>query len=86
MKEILNKIFQADTPSRLLRHEQIALSNILTVAKERLWVMDSFEALEYDTSNFSEEISAESIHNIKQSIKVMDSYLEKNSDHTNLTS
>ncbi len=85
MKEILNKIFQADTP-RLLRHEQIALSNVLTVAKERLWVADGFEALEYDTGNFSEEISAESIHNIKQSIKVMDSYLEKNSDHTNLTS
>ena len=78
MKDILNKIFQSDKPT-LLRHEQIALSNILTVAKERLWVADSFEAMEYDTGKFSEEISVESIHNIKQSIKVMDSYLEKNS-------
>lgn len=78
MKEILNKIFQAEPP-KLLRHEQIALSNILTVARERLWVADSLEALDYDTDNFSEEISTESIHNIKQSIKVMDSYLEKNS-------
>ena len=72
MKEILNKIFQQDKP-KLLRHEQIALSNILTVAK-RLWVADSFEAMEYDTSKFSEEISTDSIHNIKQSIKVMDSF------------
>jgi hypothetical protein len=53
MKEILNKIFQAEPP-KLLRHEQIALSNILTVAKERLWVADSLEALDYDTDNFSE--------------------------------
>ena len=85
MKEILNKIFQQDRP-KLLRHEQIALSNILTVAKERLWVADSFEAMEYDTSKFSEEISTDSIHNIKQSIKVMDSFLEKNLDQTNLIS
>lgn len=81
MKDIfssLSEIFMSDDQPKLLRHEKVALSNIILVAKERLWVADAFEAMEYDTNQFSEQISEESIRNIKQSIKVMESYLEKN--------
>ena len=79
MKEILSSIsgiFQTQE-SKLMRHERVALSNIILVAKERLWLADSFDAIEYDTEEFSEEISIDSINNIKQSIKVAESYLEK---------
>ena len=68
----------SDDQSKLLRHEKVALSNIILVAKERVWMADALEAMEYDAEQFSETVSESSVRNIKQSIKVMESYLEKN--------
>ena len=50
---------------------------MVAVAKERIWLADPIHADEYDTFNFDEEISSETIEKIKKSVKIAESLLEK---------
>ena len=62
--------------------EEIALKNIIEVAKERIWLADPNSAMEYNNyhgEKFTSELDTETIERIKSSIKSMDSYLLKNS-------
>lgn len=81
VKDIFNSltdIFQSENKSVLMKHEAVALSNLVSIAKERLWIADSLDTLEYDTTNFTEDLSDDTRNKIKQSIKVMETFLEKN--------
>ena len=81
MKSILDSLTDIFTPTdntKIMKHEIVALSNVISVAKERLWIADSLEAIEYDSDNFSEDVTLiDTIRNIKQSIMVMEKFLEK---------
>ena len=80
MKSILDSLTDIFTPTdntKIMKHEIVALSNVISVAKERLWIADSLEAIEYDSDNFSEDVPVDTIRNIKQSIMVMEKFLEK---------
>lgn len=81
---ILNKLqnnllnsFTSDDGKTITTHEETALKNLVAVAKERIWLADPIYANEYDTFNFDEEISSETIEKIKKSVKIAESLLEK---------
>jgi hypothetical protein len=79
MKGIINSISDmlVSEDSKIMKHEIVAMSNVVSVAKERIWIADSMEALDYDTNNFSEEVPVETIKTIKQSIMVIEKFLDK---------
>lgn len=59
--------------------DEIALKNIIEIAKERIWLADPINTIEYDDDLFDDHLSAETIKRIKSSINVMETYLLKNS-------
>ena len=59
--------------------DEIALKNIIEIAKERIWLADPINTVEYDDDLFDDHLSAETIKRIKSSINVMETYLLKNS-------
>jgi hypothetical protein len=59
--------------------DEVALKNIIEIAKERIWLADPIDTLEYDNDLFDDHLSAETIKRIKSSINVMEAYLLKNS-------
>ena len=59
--------------------DEVALKNIIEIAKERIWLADPIDTLEYDNDLFDDHLSAETIKRIKSSINVMETYLTKNS-------
>ena len=69
---------QPATPELTIADE-IALKNIIEIAKERIWLDDPINTLEYDNDLFDDHLSAETIKRIKSSINVMETYLLKNS-------
>jgi len=74
--------FRLRSSSELGINEEVALKNIIEVAKERVWLADPTTAMEYNDYHqdaFSEDLTTETIDRIKSSIKLMDSYLLKNS-------
>lgn len=83
INEIKTKMADAITfpaeEASLTLSEKIALKNIIEVAKERLWLHDSFSAVDYDYSNFDSDLDDNSVASIKNSIKLMETYLLENS-------
>lgn len=71
------KVQQATT--ELTIADEIALKNIIEIAKERIWLADPIDTAEYDDDLFDDHLSAETIKRIKSSINVMEAYLLKNS-------
>jgi hypothetical protein len=69
---------QPATPELTIADE-IALKNIIEIAKERIWLNDPINTIEYDNDMFDDHLSAETIKRIKSSINVMETYLLKNS-------
>ena len=67
---------------KLSRTEEAALNNIITVAKERIWLDDPLNAQEYNSDNFDESLGLDSVENIKRSISVAESYICKYKTHT----
>ena len=59
--------------------DEVALKNIIELAKERIWLADPINAMEYDDVSFEEHLSAETVDRIKTSIKRMETYLTNNS-------
>ena len=51
--------------------DEVALKNIIEIAKERIWLADPIDTLEYDNDLFDDHLSAETIKRIKSSINVM---------------
>ena len=85
MKILSNMKAWLTTPtlgSTLEPTEEVALKNIIEVAKERIWLADPNSAMEYNNyhgEKFTSELDAETIERVKSSIKLMDSYLLNNS-------
>tara|TARA_B100000282_G_C31397200_1_gene338416 strand:- start:171 stop:440 length:270 start_codon:yes stop_codon:yes gene_type:complete len=83
INEIKTKVAGAITfpveEGNLTLSEKIAIKNIIEVAKERLWLHDSFSAIDYDYSNFDTDLDDSTISSIKNSIKLMEAYLSRNS-------
>ncbi|RPG63830.1 MAG: hypothetical protein CBC02_009770 [Flavobacteriaceae bacterium TMED42] len=69
---------QPATPELTIADE-VALKNIIEIAKERIWLADPINTVEYDDDKFDDHLSAETIKRIKSSINVMETYLLKNS-------
>lgn len=59
--------------------DEIALKNIIEIAKERIWLTDPINTMEYDDDLFDDHLSTETIKRMKSSINVMETYLLKNS-------
>jgi hypothetical protein len=59
--------------------DEVALKNIIEIAKERIWLADPINTIEYDDDLFDDHLSAETVKRIKSSINVMETYLTKNS-------
>ena len=59
--------------------DEVALKNIIEIAKERIWLADPIDTLEYDNDLFDDHLSAQTIKRINSSINVMETYLTKNS-------
>jgi hypothetical protein len=69
---------QPATP-KLTPADEIALKNIIEIAKERIWLNDPINTIEYDNELFDDHLSVETIKRIKSSINLMETYLLKNS-------
>lgn len=59
--------------------DEIALKNIIEIAKERIWLADPINTIEYDDDLFDDHLSTETVKRIKSSINVMETYLTENS-------
>lgn len=62
--------------NKLKKHQILAVRNLVSVAKERIWVADRLDATEYDSINFNEQLSPDEVNLIKQSIRVLENLLE----------
>ena len=69
---------QPATPELTIADE-VALKNIIEIAKERIWLADPINTIEYDNDLFDDHLSTETIKRIKSSINAMETYLTKNS-------
>ena len=67
------------TSAELTIADKIALKNIIEIAKERIWLADPIDTLEYDTENFGDRLSEETLKRMKSSITMVEAYLLKNS-------
>lgn len=73
----LIKSFKLPEDPKLSKIEEAALNNIITVAKERIWLDDPLNSQEYDSDNFDEKLGLDSVENIKKSISVAEAYICK---------
>lgn len=73
----LIRSFKLPEDPKLSKTEEAALNNIITVAKERIWLDDPLNSQEYDSDNFDEKLGLDSIENIKRSISVAEAYICK---------
>lgn len=62
--------------NKLKKHQILAVRNLVSVAKERIWVSDRLDATEYDSINFNEQLAPDEVNLIKQSIRVLENLLE----------
>ena len=80
IKDTLVGSFKVQSTSvELTIADKIALKNIIEIAKERIWLADPIDTLEYDTENFGDRLSEETLNRMKSSITMMEAYLLKNS-------
>lgn len=75
--EYLIKSFKLPEDPKLSKIEKAAFNNIITVAKERIWLDDPLNSQEYDSDNFDEKLGLDSVENIKKSISVAEAYICK---------
>ena len=73
----LVRSFKLPEDPKLSKMEEAALKNIISVAKERIWLDDPLNSQEYDSDNFDEKLGSESVENIKRSISVAEAYICK---------
>jgi len=73
----LIRSFKLPEDPKLSKIEEAALNNIITVAKERIWLDDPLNSQEYDSDNFDEKLGLDSVENIKKSISVAEAYICK---------
>ena len=73
----LVRSFKLPEDPKLSKMEEAALNNIITVAKERIWLDDPLNSQEYDSDNFDEKLGLDSVENIKRSISVAEAYICK---------
>lgn len=79
MKTILESIASTfiSNDDKLHKHELLAMKNLVEVAKERIWVADNLDATEFDTIKFDENLSVDQVQVIKQSIRVLQNFIDK---------
>ena len=73
----LVRSFKLPEDPKLSKMEEAALKNIISVAKERIWLDDPLNSQEYDSDNFDEKLGLDSVENIKRSISVAEAYICK---------
>ena len=76
----LKKSFKLPKDPKLTRMEASAIKNIISVAKERIWLDDPINAQEYNSDNFEESLGMDSVDNIKKSISIAEQYILKYTD------
>lgn len=67
--------FKLPEHPKLSKIEEAALKNIISVAKERIWLDDPINTQEYNSENFEESLGIDAIKNIKKSISVAEAYI-----------
>ncbi len=73
----LIRSFKSPEEQKLSKIEEAALNNIISVAKERIWLDDPINTQEYNSENFEESLGIDAIKNIKKSITIAESYICK---------
>lgn len=73
----LIRSFKLPEDPKLSKMEEAALNNIISVAKERIWLDDPINTQEYDSENFEESLGIDAVQNIKKSISVVEAYICK---------
>ena len=73
----LKKSFKLPEDPKLTRMEASAIKNIISVAKERIWLDDPINSQEYNSDNFEESLGLDSVDNIKKSISIAEQYILK---------
>lgn len=79
MKRLLSGSDVSHEHEKLTPQDQVALKNIIQIAKERIWIADPINASEYDDDYFDEYLSEDTLKKMKCSINLMEAYLLKNS-------
>lgn len=80
LPNILNYLkgsFKLPEEPKLTTIEETALKNIISVAKERIWLHDPINCHEYDSDKFEEELTLDSVDNIKKSVIIAETLLSK---------
>ena len=73
----LIRSFKLPEDPKLSKIEEAALNNIISVAKERIWLDDPINTQEYNSENFEESLGIDAVQNIKKSISVAEAYICK---------
>ena len=68
---------------KLKYNEETALRNLVSIAKERIWLADPIYANRFNTDDFDEDITQDVVNKIGQSIEIVENYIEKNSETPN---
>ena len=75
MLDKLKKTLETINSSSINKHEKIAITNLISVAKERVWISDPMRCLEYKTETFEEDVDHETIEQIKKSVQIVENFL-----------
>ena len=62
---------------KLKYNEETALRNLVSIAKERIWLADPIYANRFNTDDFDEDITQDVVNKIGQSIEIVENYIEK---------
>ena len=83
MNEIQRSFVKSFTneKEKLKYNEEIALRNLVSIAKERIWLADPIYANKFNTDDFDEDITNDVVNKICQSIEIVEDYIEKNSEN-----
>ena len=79
--KVLNYLHDCFKPPRvhmpITEQEQIALTNLIQVSKERVWLTDNWPKRPEPSFDYSEDLDENDIETINKSLKIVTSLLQK---------
>ena len=66
---------QVTVPARFTESERVALKNVVSLAKERLWLAESYPGPPPPSLDFEAQLTEDDVTNSKQSLLVLENIL-----------
>ena len=66
---------QVTAPARFTESERVALKNVVNLARERLWLAESYPGPPSPSLDFDAQLTEDDVNNSKQSLLVLENLL-----------